>query len=157
MSHNVAPGLGVATLERIIPVAQQCRADEVVVTVTTLERHSDGFVINVRADWFGPGGAFPRLVWKVDDGRGTTYTRANCGGGGGRGGDYPTEHHEHSWRLHCLFAPAIAPDADTLTLELAAFGLREPILEDGSNERFKGWKKVRDLNDLGSITVDLRR
>lgn len=158
MSHRVAPGLGSGTLERIIPVGQRCGRDGVTVTVLSLERHRDGFVLHARADWIGPVTGGPRLVWRVDDGHGTAFTPANCGGGGSRPGDDSTDPGPQSWRLHCLVAPAVAPDATTLTLELAAFKLREPIREDPNamHGRLAGWKALHDLENLGRITVDLR-
>lgn len=158
MSSAGPPACAAATLERVIPVAQQLCIEDVVVTVTTLERYAGGLVINLRVDWVGRIGPMPSLVWRVDDGRGTAFTPANCGGsgGGGRPVESPADARPHSWRMHCFFAPAIALEATMLTLELAAFRLSEPIWEEHDPRAFKAWQHARELTELGHMTVALR-
>jgi hypothetical protein len=137
-----------ATPLSVLPVAARIAVDDVVVSVTTLERDASGFVINSRVDWRNSDAPFPQPIWHASDDRGGNYGTGNCAGGGNAVGKTNT------WRMHCRFQPALDPAAAELRLRLESLGLRRAVRSD-EQHRFARWETAREVTDLGEIVVTL--
>ena len=160
MSQPTMPNLDSTELEAIIPVAEQRVTDDVTITVMTLERYADGFLINIRLDWVGSLGPLPELAWRARDDQGSVYTcMGGCGGsGGGPRPDPETDlqlPRPNSWRMHCSFGPGIDGSAAQLVLELEKFRLNQPILADDGSWEASGWEQTREATDLGQFVISL--
>lgn len=105
-------------LLRVIPVAQSHTVDGVTVTLLSIETYADGFVATFRviAEPAPSGHRFPQLVLEITDDQGNRYN----GWPGGGVGDY------EQWRLIHRFAPALAPNAQELHLDVTDVRWRTP-------------------------------
>lgn len=103
-------------LVAVVPIGRTERAGAATLTLLSLERYGDGFLVRGRLLWDDEpeeSGAF----WLIDrvevaaaDDRGTAYHGRSFGGGGGGA----------SWRFDHAFSPAIAPAAVELRLTVPA-------------------------------------
>lgn len=102
----------------VVPIGQTERAGAATLTLLSLERYADGFLVRGRLLWNGDEPSAGDGDWNVDhpvvvlaaDDRGTVYHGRNHGGGGG----------DASWRFDHAFAPAIAPTVAELRLTVPA-------------------------------------
>ena len=133
----------------VIPVGVQIDSDGIRATVTTIERHTWGFIVNSRIDWQTSTGSISQPCWHATDDLGKDYGRGNCGGGGDSvDGDV------NCWRMFSRFQPAVDPRASEIRLRLESFSAQRAVLADDG--QFDRWETERRVTDIGEVVVPLR-
>lgn len=116
--NHVFPTYTMEHFQGVIPTPQQQRAGDCTLTMYSLERYRDGFIVVMREDFPTEDKTSPRPPkWKCLDDLGNPYT-ACCRSGSGSLPLGPIT----TWRVDHQFWPAIDPLAKQLSFRLDAFG-----------------------------------
>lgn len=144
------------TAVRVVPVGQQMTQEGTSLTVLSLEQAPTSFQVNARLDWTGMTGSIVNTRWSATDNLGNTYRTSNCAGGGGHFlPDEVDRPHPLSYRMHCVFARPIHPDATQLKLSADRVSLKKSVWDETKPSSPPDMVPEREFSRFSEITIDL--